>query len=290
MTPISYFLREEIFFDSLSSIQSNKLPPISTICGWAEDITDFFCTRMEQLRTYPSKFELIQEAIQQIPKEGDLNALNVIDVLKIFNHTIYKYRKVFDPIPLVSCVQELEKLEQKIEDHALKKLWNALWTDALPVDAIDPQLQTIAQKREWLEDKRNQPLLDAVTGLDLVNCGMVCLPREIFKLRNLKKLNLSKNLIEVLPESIKVWEKLESLNLFHNKLRYLPDNGIKHLVELRDLDVRDNQLTEVPRSISHCNKLTELDLRGNDLKKVPLEIDKCVFLRAPKLSFRKVTY
>lgn len=178
------------------AINSLQKQPSYIFSSINENNTELFCNRLKQLKSHISEFEFINRAVQHLPSNKDLCSFNVIDVLKKFNHTIYNYSNV-DPFPIISCVQELEKLEQKIQDHALGQLWDVLLGDS--------QLKTIAQKREWFEDENNQPLLDAVTRLKLSNCQIVRLPREIFRLRNLKKLDLSKNLIEALPESIKIW-------------------------------------------------------------------------------------
>ena len=182
-------------------------------CSFGENVFDeaannIFQDYFKQLKTYSSGFKLIDKAIQKI-SEDDLNPQ---DMLRIFNDTIAGYGKVINPFPVISCLQDLQELEKQLEDHSLKQFWEALWFDP-PLDADEPKLQTVAQKREWLEDERNQPLLDTVTILGLQGCEIVHLPKEIFKLRNLKKLYLNNNLIEVLPASIKVWTQLEKLDL-----------------------------------------------------------------------------
>ena len=155
-------------------------------CSFGENVFDeaannIFQDYFKQLKTYSSGFKLIDKAIQKI-SEDDLNPQ---DMLRIFNDTIAGYGKVINPFPVISCLQDLQELEKQLEDHSLKQFWEALWFDP-PLDADEPKLETVAQKREWLEDERNQSLLDTVTILGLQGCEIVHLP-EIFKLRNLKK-------------------------------------------------------------------------------------------------------
>ncbi len=249
--------------------------------------TELFCNRLKRLNSYTSEFEFINQAIQQLPSDEDLCSFNVIKVLENFNQTLKNYGKIVN-FPIIACVEEVEKLEQKIQDHALQQLWDALWFDVLPGTVIEPELETIAQKREWFEDERNQPLLNGVTHLELRDRKIVRLSREIFKLPNLEELDLSENLIEVLPESIKTWRKLEYLDLFDNKLTYLPHNGIKHLVKLKELNVSSNQLTELPRSIGCCKKLKKIDLRANFFKGLPSDIGKCTSLKSLKISENQI--
>lgn len=281
-------LPKEIFFEIFSSIKPNNLLTNRSVCKeWNENVAAFFCNRLNQIKYYTSEFEFINRSIQQLPSNEDLCSFNVIKVLKNYNQTLKDYRKIVN-FPIIACVEEVEKLEQKIQDHALQQLWDALWFDSLPGIAVEPELGTIAQKREWLEDERNQPLLNSVTHLELRDRQIVRLPREIFKLPNLEELDLSENLIEVLPESIKMWTKLEYLDLFDNKLTYLPHNGIKHLVRLKKLNISSNLLTKLPRSIGYCSNLEKIDLRANFFKRLPSDIGKCTSLKSLKASENQI--
>lgn len=230
--------------------------------------------KINELKKHSSEFKLIDKAIQQI----SINSFSPQDALRIFNNTIVGYKKAIDPFPFISCLQDLQKLERRLEDHSLEQLWEALWFDAL-LDVVDePQAETIEQKRKWFNDEKNQLLLDMITHLSCKNCDIVHLPREIFKLRNLKTLDLSLNLIEVLPESIKIWAKLKKLNICCNNLTYLPHNGVKHFKKLKYLNASANKLTNLPRSFRYCKKLKKLNIEENYLEELPQEICRCTFL------------
>ncbi|PWU15030.1 MAG: hypothetical protein C5B45_03395 [Chlamydiae bacterium] len=148
-----------------------------------------------QIQIYSSGFRLIDKAIQMISK----NSLNSQVALKIFNDTIAGYKTVISPFPAISCLQDLQELEKRLENHSLNQFW-----DVLSSIIDEPQIKTVEQKREWFEDKKNQPLLDTIAILELQACGLISLPKEIYQLRNLKKLDLSQNQLEFLPESIKI--------------------------------------------------------------------------------------
>ncbi len=234
-----------------------------------------FQNNLNQLKTYSSEFKLINKAIQMISKDS----LNSQVALKIFNDTIADYKTVINPFPAISCLQDLQELEKRLEDHSLKQLWDVL------SDIIDkPQIKTVEQKREWFEDEENQPLLDTITILELQICGLVSLPREIYQLRNLKKLDLSQNQLEFLSESIKVWTQLEELNLCCNELIDLPDHGIEHLTNLKHLDISGNALKCLPRSIRYLKQMKILNVEENYLKELPAEIGHCSSLEVLKVS------
>ncbi|MGB7128587.1 MAG: leucine-rich repeat domain-containing protein [Candidatus Rhabdochlamydia sp.] len=258
----------QIFLEPLQSSYEENI--------FDEETNTIFQASVNQLKNYSSEFTLIDKAIQKISGED----VSSQDILEIFNDTIAGYREVINPLPVISCLQDLQELEKQLEDHSLKQFWDALWFDTID----KPKLETIVQKREWFEDEQNQSLLDAVTILGLQGCEMVRLSREIFKLRNLKELYLNNNLIEVLPESIKVWTQLEKLDLCDNKLTYLPHNGIKGLKNLKDLNISSNDLTRLPRSMGCLKSLEKFNVKENYLKELPKEIGQCTSLEILKVS------
>ena len=196
---------------------------------------------LNRIKTYSSGFKLINKAIQRISKDD----LKPQVAWKVFNDTMAGYNTVINPFPVISCIQDLQELETQLENHSLGRLWNALFKKSID----EFQIETIEQKREWFEDEENQPLLDTVTILKFQIRGLISLPREIYRLRNLKKLDLSGNSIEFLPDSIKIWTQLEELNLSCNELTDLPHGGMKHLTSLVNLNVSGNALKRLPESI-----------------------------------------
>lgn len=239
-----------------------------------------FQDNLSQLKTYSSEFKLINKAIQRVLKSD----LKPEVAWKIFNDTIADYREVMNPFPVISCLQDLQKLEIQLEEYSLERLWKVL------SDIINElQIKTIEQKRKWFEEKKNRPLLGTITVLELQVCGLISLPREMYQLRNLKKLDLSQNRIEFLPESIKIWTQLEELNLCCNELTNLPHNGIKYLTNLTNLNVSGNALKCLPRSIKYLTRLKILNLEENYLKKLPKEIGQCTSLEVLTVSSNQLS-
>jgi Leucine-rich repeat (LRR) protein len=87
---------------------------------------------------------------------------------------------------------------------------------------------------------------------------------------NLRKLSLSNNNLGEFPEIILKFSKLYSLKLKNTKLRNIPDDIIKHLPDLEELDISKNELTSLPLSLSASKKLTERKFKyDKDKVKVP---------------------
>lgn len=278
MTPASInILPKETLFHifSLAERSPKNLLAHRAVCKqWNENITELFCSRLKSLKTYTSEFDLINRAIQQIPEDGNLNLPNIAKAIKKFNAVI---AEIIHPWPVIPCKQEVKELEQQLkENQALGELWNAL-----PI-ANKPQLKTLAQMRKWFEDEQNQPLLSIVTTLDLNDRGITHLPKEIFKLHNLRELDLSWNSIGFLPESIKMWTQLEKLDLCDNELEGL--NGIEYLKSLKELNASANRLISLPSSIGCLKKIEKLNIEGNCLTELPPEISQCTSLRVLKIS------
>ncbi len=230
MTPISSNSLLKEFFSSTNP---------SSLLTRNEWVTGFFCNKLSELKNYTSEFELIDHAIQQIPASEGLHSLNVIEVLRNFNHMIEGYNKTVDPLPIVSCVQEVEELEQQLNEHY--QFLGMLWA-ALPI-SDKPLLETVTQIRAWFEDAQNQSVLDTVTTLDLKDCELTQISKELFKLRN-----------------------LESLNISANKLSRL-SSSIGQLKNLKKFKAEANYLTELPKELGQCSSLEILKVYSIALEK-----------------------
>ncbi|MDR2540100.1 MAG: leucine-rich repeat domain-containing protein [Chlamydiales bacterium] len=244
-----------------------------------EGAVNVFQVNLNQLKTHSSKFELINLAIQRVSK-GDLKTQVA---WKIFNDKIADYKTVIGPFPVISCLRDLQELEIRLENHFLEQLWDVL------IERGVSQLNSVDEKRKWFEDEKNRSLLDAVTTLELQSSELVFLPREIYHLRNLIKLDLSLNRIEFLHRAIKVWTQLEELNLSCNELTDLPHDGIKHLINLKNLNICGNKLKCLPRSIGYLKNLKVLDVEENYLQELPAEIGQCSSLEVLKASSNKLS-
>jgi Leucine-rich repeat (LRR) protein len=109
---------------------------------------------------------------------------------------------------------------------------------------------------------------------NLTNEKIMEMPYELDnfgRVGNLKRLNLSFNILHDIPKSIGKLHYLMELILDHNKLTILPKE-IEGLFRLKTLSVVDNRLKEVPAEISKMTSLERLAVNYNKLKELPPDI------------------
>lgn len=135
---------------------------------------------------------------------------------------------------------------------------------------------------EAIINEKVQDAKDLKEGLqlDLVELGLVSMPRQILRLRKLRVLNLRANALTMLPTDLcETLHDLEFLNLSNNKLQYLPEN-VSSLTHLRTFLLQYNELAELPSGIGRLPLLSELRLDHNLLTRLP---DSCGRLASLKV-------
>ncbi|CAH8382426.1 unnamed protein product [Eruca vesicaria subsp. sativa] len=149
--------------------------------------------------------------------------------------------------------KQLRGLEEKlceVYESAVESLYGG--------DEVDEEFVEIL---EMGEDER----------IDLSDRKLKVFPEALSENVSLVSLNLSRNDLTLLPETISGFEKLEELDVSSNLLKSLPDSfGL--LLNLRVLNVSGNKLTYLPESITQCRSLVELDASFNNLACLPANI------------------
>jgi len=142
--------------------------------------------------------------------------------------------------------------------------------------------------------------------LDLVDCGLTQLPREIFALADsLEVLDLSRNRLTALPDDFDRLHRLKVLFCSDNPFTELPPvlgrcpalemvgfkaNRIASVPAralppgLRWLILTDNAVDALPESIGDCARLQKLMLAGNRLQSLPATIARCGRLELLRIS------
>jgi hypothetical protein len=90
-----------------------------------------------------------------------------------------------------------------------------------------------------------------------------------------------------LPEEIGLLEKLEELELRHENLTELPA-AVFQLTKLTKLNLNNNRLRQLPGDIARLSQLTELDLRENLLETVPATIGELRHLKRLGLEYNRL--
>ncbi|KAK5939353.1 hypothetical protein PMZ80_008657 [Knufia obscura] len=118
-------------------------------------------------------------------------------------------------------------------------------------------------------DKSNQ-----FAGLDVLDVhgnNLTSIPVGFRRLQQLSVLNVSNNSLDLsVFSTISELADLKELRLSKNGLSGALPTEITKMTELRILDLRDNQLDELPASISELRNLQKLFLGGNRFSLVPL--------------------
>ncbi|XP_071949140.1 uncharacterized protein [Antedon mediterranea] len=110
----------------------------------------------------------------------------------------------------------------------------------------------LAKLEDWEEDVLNIIIsckAVGATSVDLAGKGMIYFPEELLEL-----------------------DKIEVLYLEGNKLTELPSTLFESLPNLRWLDLRNNQLQELPPSIGEHKHLKTLLIEGNQISMLPVEL------------------
>lgn len=99
------------------------------------------------------------------------------------------------------------------------------------------------------------------------------LPNSICEMKSLRHLNARFNAIHGLPRGIGRLTHLEILNMSSNfnNLTELPES-ISNLINLRELDLSNNQIRVLPDTIYQLKNLIELNLDQNPIVVPPIEI------------------
>ena len=124
-------------------------------------------------------------------------------------------------------------------------------------------------------------LLSRLTNLTMVKLGsnqFKRIPRVLMSMKSLTCIDLSFNQIseiESFPEEC--WSNVKTLDLEGNALGKLPPS-IMYLKSLKDLELRNCRLKEIPENIGRLKKLRELDVSHNQLTEIPAAIKGCISL------------
>ena len=123
---------------------------------------------------------------------------------------------------------------------------------------------------------------DTLELLDLFGCGLSELPENFGTLKKLKKLFLSNNAFEQVPEVLAECPELELVAFKNCNISHIPEKSLP--VKLRWLILTDNNLRELPQSLGDSERLQKCMLAGNQLTALPETMARCRNLELIRLS------
>ncbi|XP_027217195.2 leucine-rich repeat protein 1 [Penaeus vannamei] len=169
--------------------------------------------------------------------------------------------------------------------------------DKLRLSTLAPVKQSQVEKPKTklvITCKKDYPITTAFPySLETLRVNDVDLTRvenRIMKLKRLQILDLSHNIIQVLPATMNEMHSLAELHLAHNKIK-----GISHQVftgkiskTLRLLDLSNNHMEYLPHTLGQLVSLVTLRLDNNFLKKLPISLGKLTSLKFFSASNNKL--
>ncbi|XP_013379138.1 malignant fibrous histiocytoma-amplified sequence 1 homolog [Lingula anatina] len=117
-----------------------------------------------------------------------------------------------------------------------------------------------------------------VKKINLTGNMLSSIPGSLYKLKNLTHLYLGGNQLTELQASMCALSHIEDLNLHNDEQSSLPPD-IGKLSALKSLNLGWNQLTEIPASVCALPHIENLDLQHNKLSTLPPDIGKLTTLK-----------
>eukprot|EP01119_Soliformovum_irregulare_P012995 TRINITY_DN3422_c0_g1_i3.p1 TRINITY_DN3422_c0_g1~~TRINITY_DN3422_c0_g1_i3.p1 ORF type:complete len:988 (-),score=346.47 TRINITY_DN3422_c0_g1_i3:57-3020(-) len=103
-----------------------------------------------------------------------------------------------------------------------------------------------------------------LSELNLSHCGLVKIPMGIVKISQLKKLTVELNNLTEFPPEMSKLGKLEVVSASLNKIKDI--SNLCGLPLLRELDLTDNKIENLPADLPKMSSLTSLNLENNLIK------------------------
>ncbi|XP_059911705.1 leucine-rich repeat and calponin homology domain-containing protein 2 isoform X1 [Gadus macrocephalus] len=129
-------------------------------------------------------------------------------------------------------------------------------------------------------------LFAPLESLHLYHNCIKCVPEAIINLQMLTYLDISRNLLSVLPQYL-FGLPLKVLLVSNNKLACLPDH-IGNAKGLMELDISCNEIQVLPAQVGQLHALRELNIRKNCLHMLPEELSDLPLIRLD-FSCNKIT-
>lgn len=171
------------------------------------------------------------------------------------------------------------------------------WRRQLPVDIHDPAghdriLDISALQVTSLPDLRASLDFHFVTTFVMTSTPLLVIPEGFFScFTQLRRVNLSRNHLYVLPAGLRHLGNLQSLQLLHNHIRINEEGErlLGSLPQLTDLDLSFNPLRRLRFRFDAMPALRRLYLRHCGLVSWPAGLERCGMLNVADLSVNEIS-
>lgn len=125
----------------------------------------------------------------------------------------------------------------------------------------------------------------AIEVLDLSFNMITVIPDCLSSFKSLKQLDLSHNFIESFGTALSKMKNLSRLNLTKNRLRKVSSTDIYQLYFAKTVILSENLISEISECIRHLLNLRVLYLDGNPVMELPTELSKAKNLKELKIDW-----
>ncbi|NGX44430.1 MAG: hypothetical protein K1060chlam3_00597 [Candidatus Anoxychlamydiales bacterium] len=207
----------------------------------------------------------------------------LLDHIGYYEHQYYNtFNLEPENIQLESLsIENINRVQKKIEILDIFSIWKKLITILssrggpatrafFDSSKLCDYNYSISLFNEWI--KENQTELSSLRDLTFFSISLRSIPKALYMLDNLKRLNLSYNYIIDLPDELSLLKNLEELNLKGNELTFVP-KCLFDLPRLKKLFLAKNPLHRSAESLKGLKKKNiEVDL--NKIEETQIEFDK----------------
>ncbi|XP_076346117.1 leucine-rich repeat protein 1-like [Tachypleus tridentatus] len=236
-----------------ATLALSQKPNINSISDMS-DVTLIICTSQNPLGMKYKILKNVDMVFTKFVKEGKAT-IRLIEP----EHDIFI--KKADPIHLKGFLNVLYCLLQN-------KDMDKLHLSAPPLQVNHPKTRLIISKQQDYPVRAGFP--SSLSTLRIQHCNLCRVDSRILNLHNLQTLDLSNNLIRVLPGNLDLLTQLVEINLNNNKLEHVCD--VKFPRNLEVLSLSYNQLQTLPEQLCFMEKLNILFVSNNNLQALPEKI------------------
>ena len=142
------------------------------------------------------------------------------------------------------------------------------WWEMVDINKLDAS-NNLLSENSFNEEEHSLSLLSYLISLRFCNNKFNSIPNSLYKLSNLKLLDLSGNSISEIDENLlKGLSSMVELDLSKNKLKNIPES-IQFLSYLEILKVSNNQLLSIPNGLGALTRLKKIFLNENSIQFLP---------------------
>lgn len=212
-------------------------------------------SKLRLLEIPPNILESKQTTVEQVASLVEFVRLR--DLLILMDHVNFFRTDSKQERTLV--IRDIETLRKETDQF---KSWPPLET--FPIESLGLFGAFFEVPKQVFDFKR-------LKELDFSDSGLNQLPEGVATLGELQRLNVAKNKLTTLPASLANCTQLKSLNVGYNPLGKIPA-VVFALSELTELVMSQCELRELPKRIGHLKKLECLDVYDNAISMLPKSI------------------